>query len=60
VYLWDLSTPKRDGSIENDVPIHEYTHGISNRLTGGSAQGNCLGDTISGGMGEGKPMKLSF
>lgn len=31
----------------------EYTHGISNRLTGGSAQGNCLRTTTAGGMGEG-------
>lgn len=31
----------------------EYTHGISNRLTGGSFQGNCLGTFVSQGMGEG-------
>ena len=33
--------------------MHEYTHGISNRLTGGSRQGNCLQTTTSRGMGEG-------
>lgn len=40
--------------------ILEYTHGISNRLTGGSAQGNCLGDNTSGGMGEGWSDTLAY
>ncbi|KAJ3307427.1 hypothetical protein HDV03_000075 [Kappamyces sp. JEL0829] len=53
MFLWTFNTPKRDGSLENDVPMHEYTHGISNRLTGGSFQGNCLQTTEAGGMGEG-------
>jgi len=53
MYLWDKTTPKRDGSLENDIPIHEYGHGVSNRLTGGSAQANCLRSTTAGGMGEG-------
>ncbi|KAJ2986461.1 hypothetical protein HDV02_006709, partial [Globomyces sp. JEL0801] len=53
MYLWDKTTPKRDGSLDNTVPIHEYCHGISNRLTGGSAQGNCLRALESRGMGEG-------
>jgi len=53
MFTWTRTTPKRDGSLENDIPIHEYGHGVSNRLTGGSAQGNCLGGTTSGGMGEG-------
>ncbi len=29
--------PKRDGDIDNGVMCHEYTHGISNRLTGGGS-----------------------
>ena len=33
--------------------IHEYTHGVSNRLTGGPANSNCLNALESGGMGEG-------
>ena len=53
-YTWTRTTPKRDGSLENDIPLHEFTHGISNRLTGGSAQGNCLTSTASRGMGEGE------
>lgn len=53
MYLFTLSTPKRDGSLDNGIPIHEYMHGVSNRLTGGAAQGNCLRTNIAGGMGEG-------
>ncbi|KAI9349208.1 Fungalysin metallopeptidase-domain-containing protein [Obelidium mucronatum] len=53
MFLMTLSTPGRDGSLENDIIIHEYGHGLSNRLTGGPANSNCLQTTISGGMGEG-------
>ena len=28
MYLFDATDPKRDGSMENDIPIHEYQHGI--------------------------------
>jgi extracellular elastinolytic metalloproteinase len=31
-----------DACFDNGVIIHEYTHGISNRLTGGPAQETCL------------------
>ena len=27
--------PQRDGALSNDIVVHEYTHGITNRLTGG-------------------------
>jgi extracellular elastinolytic metalloproteinase len=33
--------------------MHEYCHGISNRLTGGPDDVGCLGFGESGGMGEG-------
>lgn len=32
----------KDGSYDNLVMVHEYGHGISNRLTGGPANSNCL------------------
>jgi len=41
------------GSFEAGVVIHEYTHGLSNRLTGGPANSGCLSLLESGGMGEG-------
>ncbi|KAJ7640066.1 peptidase M36 [Mycena polygramma] len=43
---------ERDGALENDVVVHEYTHGITNRMTGGGT-GECLQSTEAGGMGEG-------
>ncbi|KAK1992019.1 fungalysin metallopeptidase [Colletotrichum falcatum] len=53
MYLWTMSTPRRDCSFEAGVVIHEYTHGLSTRLTGGPANSNCLNALESGGMGEG-------
>ncbi|KAL5631553.1 hypothetical protein ACGC1H_007167 [Rhizoctonia solani] len=52
MYTWTYTTPNRDGALENDIVAHEYTHGISNRLTGGGT-GRCLQTTEAGGMGEG-------
>ncbi|GGE18381.1 T9SS-dependent M36 family metallopeptidase [Psychroflexus salis] len=31
-----------DGDFDNGIIAHEYGHGVSNRLTGGSLQANCL------------------
>ena len=53
MYLWETAVPKRDGDLDNGIVIHEYGHGISNRLTGGSADSGCLPNGQSGGMGEG-------
>ncbi|KAI0047320.1 hypothetical protein FA95DRAFT_1268515 [Auriscalpium vulgare] len=52
MYLFTATSPERDGALENDVVIHENTHGISNRLTGGGT-GRCLQTTEAGGLGEG-------
>jgi len=40
-----------DASLDNTVVGHEYTHGISNRLTGGPGNSGCLGNAEQ--MGEG-------
>lgn len=40
-----------DGDLDNGVIVHEYTHGISNRLTGGPNNVSCLGNKEQ--MGEG-------
>ncbi len=48
----DLTGPKfLDGDFDNGIIAHEYAHGISNRLTGGPANANCLGNAEQ--MGEG-------
>jgi len=40
----------RDGDLENGIIIHEYAHGISNRLTGGPTV-NCLSGNEQAGEG---------
>ncbi len=40
-----------DGSFDNGIITHEYGHGISNRLTGGRLNTNCLNNAEQ--MGEG-------
>ncbi|KAH9166568.1 Fungalysin metallopeptidase-domain-containing protein [Lactarius sanguifluus] len=52
MFLWDFTSPGRDGALENDIVIHENTHGVTNRMTGGGS-GSCLQTTEAGGMGEG-------
>ena len=49
MYLWTQTTPRRDGDVDNGIILHEYTHGISNRLTGNGS--TCLGNNEQ--MGEG-------
>ena len=41
----------RDGDIENGIIIHEYGHGVSNRLTGGPKTQNCLTGNEQAGEG---------
>ena len=49
----DNPTPlaDRDSDIDSGIIVHEYGHGISNRLTGGPAAAGCLGNLEQ--MGEG-------
>ncbi|KAJ3268063.1 hypothetical protein HDV01_003504 [Terramyces sp. JEL0728] len=51
MYIYDKSNPHRDGSLDVGIPMHEYTHGLSNRLTGGNRQANCLSTLQSKAMG---------
>lgn len=53
MFIWNDKVPNRDCSFDASVVIHEYTHGVSTRLTGGPANSNCLNVYESGGMGEG-------
>ncbi len=50
MFLWTGPTPDSDGDFDVDIVIHEFTHGLSNRL-----HGNASGLTVnmSRGMGEG-------
>jgi extracellular elastinolytic metalloproteinase len=53
MYLWNQQRPMLDGDLDNGIIIHEYAHGISNRLAGGPANSNCMSGGQAGGMGEG-------
>ena len=60
MFLWDTDfstgrpiNPNLDGDVDAGIIIHEFGHGVSNRLTGGPSNANALNDLQSGGMGEG-------
>ncbi|KAG8962188.1 hypothetical protein FRC05_005488 [Tulasnella sp. 425] len=59
MFLWTLTTPERDGDLENDIITHELTHGLTNRMTGGGTSG-CLQTLEAGGMGEGWSDTVAF
>ncbi len=50
MYLWNRTSPERDGDLDNGIIAHEYGHGISIRLVGGPSS-NVLGGSEQ--MGEG-------
>ncbi|KAL1916156.1 uncharacterized protein VTP21DRAFT_6160 [Calcarisporiella thermophila] len=39
MHLGTSNNPKRDGDLDAGIIVHEFTHGISNRLTGGPSNG---------------------
>lgn len=45
------TVPHLDVSFDNGVITHEYGHGLSNRLTGGPSQADCLDNAEQGGEG---------
>ncbi|KAH6901886.1 metalloprotease [Coprinopsis sp. MPI-PUGE-AT-0042] len=59
IYPWDVTTPGRDGSLSNDILIHEFTHGLTNRLTGGASNPNCLQTLENLGLREGSSDALA-
>lgn len=50
MFLFNATTPFRDGDFDADVILHEYAHGLSDRLVGG---GVGIGQLQTYGMGEG-------
>ena len=51
MYLFNYTTPNRDGSLDNAIVSHEFGHGVSNRLTGGPSNASCLANAEQGGEG---------
>ncbi|KAI9218463.1 Fungalysin metallopeptidase-domain-containing protein [Blastocladiella britannica] len=52
-FLFDLSGTITDGSLSDDIILHENTHGVVGRLVGGGSNPNCLASLESGGLNEG-------
>jgi len=50
MYVFTGPNPDRDGDLDVEIVIHEYVHGLSNRLVGG---GVGISSLQPGGMGEG-------
>jgi uncharacterized repeat protein (TIGR01451 family) len=50
MYLFTGPNPARDGDLDHEVVLHEYTHGLSNRRVGGGVGISALQPS---GMGEG-------
>jgi subtilisin-like proprotein convertase family protein len=50
MYIFNLPTPDRTSGLDQEIILHELTHGVSNRLHANAAG---LNATMSGGMGEG-------
>lgn len=53
MFEFTSTVPRRDSDLEAGIIIHEYGHGVSNRLTGGASNANALQALQSRGMGEG-------
>ena len=51
MYVWTAPTPDKDGDLDASIVVHEYGHGISNRLVGGPSNVSCLGNTQQAGEG---------
>ena len=47
MYLWTNMTPNRDGDLDAEIVVHEFTHGLFGRLHNG------VGGTQAGQMNEG-------
>jgi extracellular elastinolytic metalloproteinase len=51
MFIWTAPTPDKDGDLDASIVVHEYGHGISNRLVGGPSNVSCLGNTQQAGEG---------
>lgn len=51
MYVWQNGRQLRDGDLDGEIIVHEYGHGISNRLTGGPTNVSCLRNSEQAGEG---------
>ncbi|KAH9268965.1 hypothetical protein BASA83_008967 [Batrachochytrium salamandrivorans] len=53
LHIFTATKPNRDPALDNNVMIHELTHGLSSRLTGGAQTKMCMSKIECGGLSEG-------
>jgi extracellular elastinolytic metalloproteinase len=51
MYKWNTVTPNKDGDLDSGIVVHEFGHGISNRLVGGPSNVSCLANRQQPGEG---------
>lgn len=53
MFLWNTALPDSilDGDFDNAIIVHEYAHGLTQRLVGGPATNACLNNFEQGGEG---------
>jgi extracellular elastinolytic metalloproteinase len=54
MYLWNRTTPQRDGDLDSDIVWHEYGHGLTWRMIGS------MSGALAGAIGEGMSDTLSI
>ena len=54
MYLWNRTSPNRDGDVDSDIVWHEYGHGLTWRMIGG------MSGPLAGAIGEGMSDTLSI
>ena len=54
MYLWNRSTPSRDGDLDSDIVWHEYGHGLTWRMIGS------MSGPLAGAIGEGNSDVLAI
>ena len=60
MFIFNYTNPNRDSGNDQTIVIHEFAHGVTNRLTGGPSTTSCLSHLISKGLGEGWSDIIAF
>jgi len=53
LYPFTSKTPEKDSALVNQIMIHEYSHGVTQRLTGGPDKTSCLSSDEANALSEG-------
>ncbi|ORX83846.1 extracellular metallo proteinase 3 [Anaeromyces robustus] len=53
LYPFTSKKPEKDSALVNQIMIHEYSHGVTQRITGGPDKTSCLSSDESNALSEG-------